>query len=122
MPIRSVCKASSRLRPTPKNGIGFLGWNLFAWTRNGLFFPQIIDHLFLHFRHRGTNRAPFDLPEAESELVAASTPNMPASSSHVLHREYTAMITVLALLRFSFRWLPLSLPWHYHPGTSLLHP
>jgi len=54
-----------------KNGIGFLGWNLLPGPENGLFFPQIIGFIcFFTSAIAETNRAPFDLPEAESELVA----------------------------------------------------
>jgi len=92
-----------------KWGIGFLGWNLFAWTRNGLLFPQIIGFIcFFTSAIAETNRVPFDLPEAESELVAGfHTEYASFKFAMFFIAEYTAMITVscLATILFFGGWL-----------------
>jgi NADH-quinone oxidoreductase subunit H len=113
-----------------KNGIGFLGWNLFAWTRNGLFFPQIIGFIcFFTSAIAETNRAPFDLPEAESELVAGfHTEYASFKFAMFFIAEYTAMITVscLATILFFGGWLspfPGTTTWHFTyfiPSATLI--
>jgi NADH-quinone oxidoreductase subunit H len=113
-----------------KNGIGFLGWNIIAWTRNGLFFPQIIGFIcFFTSAIAETNRAPFDLPEAESELVAGfHTEYASFKFAMFFIAEYTAMITVscLATILFFGGWLspfPATTAWeftHYIPSVALI--
>src|SRR5262245_50954687 len=87
-----------------KWGVGFLGWNLFAWTRNGLLWPQLIGFIcFFTAAIAETNRAPFDLPEAESELVAGfHTEYASFKFAMFFIAEYTAMITVSCLATILF--------------------
>src|SRR6202007_462787 len=109
-------------------GWGILGWNLIAWTRNGLFFPQIIGFIcFFTSAIAETNRAPFDLPEAESELVAGfHTEYASFKFAMFFIAEYTAMITVscLATILFFGGWLsPFPASWtvtHYLPSLLLI--
>lgn len=113
-----------------KWGIGFLGWNLFAWTRNGLLFPQIIGFIcFFTSAIAETNRVPFDLPEAESELVAGfHTEYASFKFAMFFIAEYTAMITVscLATILFFGGWLspfpatPAFQITHYIPSIALI--
>ncbi len=108
-----------------KNGIGFLGWNIIAWTKNGLLFPQIIGFIcFFTSAIAETNRAPFDLPEAESELVAGfHTEYASFKFAMFFIAEYTAMITVscLATILFFGGWLSPFPDWsHMHPILNAL--
>jgi NADH-quinone oxidoreductase subunit H len=84
--------------------VGFLGWNIIGWTRNGLLFPQIIGFIcFFTSAIAETNRAPFDLPEAESELVAGfHTEYASFKFAMFFIAEYTAMITVSCLATILF--------------------
>jgi NADH-quinone oxidoreductase subunit H len=109
-------------------GWGFLGWNIFAWGKGGLLFPQIIGFIcFFTSAIAETNRAPFDLPEAESELVAGfHTEYASFKFAMFFIAEYTAMITVscLATILFFGGWVsffPES--WtitHYIPSVTLI--
>lgn len=113
-----------------KWGIGFLGWNIFAWTQQGLFWPQIVGFVcFFTSAIAETNRAPFDLPEAESELVAGfHTEYASFKFAMFFIAEYTAMITVscLATILFFGGWLTpfgSSSAWHftyYFPSITLI--
>jgi NADH-quinone oxidoreductase subunit H len=115
-----------------KHGIGILGWNIFAWTHQGLFWPQIIGFIcFFTSAMAETDRAPFDLPEAESELVAGfHTEYASFKFAMFFIAEYTAMITVscLATILFFGGWLspfPQSSFWlwqltHYIPSVTLI--
>jgi len=110
--------------------VGFLGWNLFAWTRNGVMFPQIIGFIcFFTSAIAETNRAPFDLAEAESELVAGfHTEYASFKFAMFFIAEYTAMITVscLATILFFGGWqsaFPDTPFWqftHYIPSITLI--
>ncbi|HET9804892.1 MAG TPA: NADH-quinone oxidoreductase subunit NuoH [Candidatus Acidoferrum sp.] len=92
-----------------KWGIGILGWNIFSWTHQGLMWPQIVGFIcFFTSAIAETNRAPFDLPEAESELVAGfHTEYASFKFAMFFIAEYTAMITVscLATILFFGGWL-----------------
>jgi NADH-quinone oxidoreductase subunit H len=80
---------------------GLLGWNLFSF-RGG--FPQIVGFLcFFISAIAETNRVPFDLPEAESELVAGfHTEYSSFKFAMFFIAEYTSMITVSALCTILF--------------------
>jgi len=113
-----------------KFGVGLLGWNIIAWTKNGLLFPQIIGFIcFFTSAIAETNRAPFDLPEAESELVAGfHTEYASFKFAMFFIAEYTAMITVscLATILFFGGWLspfPNTPQWyftHFIPSVTLI--
>jgi len=84
----------------------FPAWNVFR-----LPFPQIISFiLFLIAVFAETNRVPFDLPEAESELVAGFHTEYSAMKfAGFFMAEYANMITVtcMATTLFLGGWLPL---------------
>jgi NADH-quinone oxidoreductase subunit H len=86
------------------NEWGFLGWNLFGWAHGGIPVPQIIGFIcFFTSAIAETNRAPFDLPEAESELVAGfHTEYASFKFAMFFIAEYTAMITVSCLATILF--------------------
>ena len=102
---------------------GLFGWNV--W-------PQILGFFcFFVAAVAETNRVPFDLPEAESELVAGfHTEYASFKFAMFFIAEYTAMITVscLATILFFGGWLspfPQSPFWlwqltHYIPSVTLI--
>ncbi len=97
---------------------------LFAWN----VFPQILGFLcFFIAAVAETNRVPFDLPEAESELVAGfHTEYSSFKFAMFFIAEYTSMITVSSLCAIMFfgGWLsPFPLSWtftHYVPSLILI--
>jgi len=99
--------------------LGFFGWNIF---------PQILGFLcFFIAAIAETNRVPFDLPEAESELVAGfHTEYSSFKFAMFFIAEYTSMITVSALCSIMFfgGWLsPFPASWtftHYLPSLILI--
>jgi NADH-quinone oxidoreductase subunit H len=101
------------------SGRGLLSWNIF---------PQIIGFLcFFIAAIAETNRVPFDLPEAESELVAGfHTEYASMKFAMFFIAEYTSMITVscLATILFFGGWLsPFPASWtftHYLPSVVLI--
>jgi len=101
------------------NGHGVLTWNVF---------PQIIGFVcFFISAIAETNRVPFDLPEAESELVAGfHTEYASMKFAMFFIAEYTNMITVscLATILFFGGWLsPFPNSWtftHYLPSLLLI--
>ena len=98
---------------------GIFGWNIF---------PQILGFLcFFTAAVAETNRVPFDLPEAESELVAGfHTEYSSFKFAMFFIAEYTSMITVSALCAIMFfgGWLsPFPTTWtftHYLPSLILI--
>jgi len=98
---------------------GIFGWNI--W-------PQILGFLcFFVAAIAETNRVPFDLPEAESELVAGfHTEYSSFKFAMFFIAEYTSMITVSCLCSIMFfgGWLspfPASLTFtHYLPSLILI--
>jgi NADH-quinone oxidoreductase subunit H len=98
---------------------GFLGWNI--W-------PQILGFICFYIAAIAeTNRVPFDLPEAESELVAGfHTEYASFKFAMFFIAEYTSMITVSCLCSILFfgGWLspfPASWTWtHYLPSVILI--
>jgi NADH-quinone oxidoreductase subunit H len=99
--------------------LGILGWNIF---------PQILGFLcFFVAAVAETNRVPFDLPEAESELVAGfHTEYASFKFAMFFIAEYTSMITVSCLCSIMFfgGWLsPFPKDWtftHYLPSALLI--
>jgi NADH-quinone oxidoreductase subunit H len=99
--------------------LGVLGWNIF---------PQILGFLcFFIAAVAETNRVPFDLPEAESELVAGfHTEYASFKFAMFFIAEYTSMITVSCLCSIMFfgGWLsPFPASWtftHYLPSAILI--
>jgi NADH-quinone oxidoreductase subunit H len=98
---------------------GLIGWNI--W-------PQILGFVcFFIAAIAETNRVPFDLPEAESELVAGfHTEYASFKFAMFFIAEYTSMITVSCLCSILFfgGWLspfPASWAWtHYLPSVILI--
>ena len=99
---------------------GLLTWNVF---------PQVIGFLCFYIAAIAeTNRVPFDLPEAESELVAGfHTEYASMKFAMFFIAEYTSMITVscLATLLFFGGWLsPFPASWwpftQYLPSLMLI--
>ena len=101
------------------SGKGLLGWNVF---------PQIIGFLCFYIAAIAeTNRVPFDLPEAESELVAGfHTEYASMKFAMFFIAEYTNMITAscLATILFFGGWLsPFPESWsftHYLPSVVMI--
>jgi NADH-quinone oxidoreductase subunit H len=99
--------------------LGIFGWNI--W-------PQILGFLcFFIAAIAETNRVPFDLPEAESELVAGfHTEYSSFKFAMFFIAEYTSMITVSCLCSIMFfgGWLsPFPASWtltHYLPSLILI--
>jgi NADH-quinone oxidoreductase subunit H len=99
--------------------LGIFGWNIF---------PQILGFFcFFVAAIAETNRVPFDLPEAESELVAGfHTEYASFKFAMFFIAEYTSMITVSALCSIMFfgGWLsPFPASWtatHYLPSLILI--
>ena len=99
--------------------LGILGWNV--W-------PQILGFFcFFVAAVAETNRVPFDLPEAESELVAGfHTEYASFKFAMFFIAEYTSMITVSCLCSIMFfgGWLsPFPASWtftHFLPSAILI--
>jgi len=110
------------------SGYGFLGWNIIGFNKDHFGFTQIIGCLcFFISAIAETNRVPFDLPEAESELVAGyHTEYASMKFAMFFIGEYTAMITVscLSTILFFGGWLsPFPDSWtltHYIPSILLI--
>ena len=98
---------------------GVFGWNIF---------PQLLGFMcFFTAAVAETNRVPFDLPEAESELVAGfHTEYASFKFAMFFIAEYTSMITVSCLCSIMFfgGWLsPFPASWtftHYLPSLLLI--
>ena len=108
--------------------LGLLGWNIIGFSKDRAGITQIIGCLcFFISAIAETNRVPFDLPEAESELVAGyHTEYASMKFAMFFIGEYTAMITVscLSTILFFGGWLspfPASWTWaHYLPSAVLI--
>ena len=108
--------------------LGLLGWNIFGFSKDGVGFTQIIGFLCFYIAAIAeTNRVPFDLPEAESELVAGfHTEYASMKFAMFFIAEYTSMITVSCLCSIMFfgGWLsPFPDSWtftHYLPSVILI--
>ena len=106
---------------------GLLSWNAFTFHGG---FPQVVGFLcFLVSAIAETNRVPFDLPEAESELVAGfHTEYSSFKFAMFFIAEYTSMITVSSLCAILFfgGWnspFPATPFWqftHYLPSLILI--
>jgi len=108
--------------------LGFLGWNIIGFSKDHVGLTQIIGCLcFFIAAIAETNRIPFDLPEAESELVAGyHTEYASMKFAMFFIGEYTAMTSVSCLLTILFfgGWLsPFPASWaltHYVPSVILV--
>jgi NADH-quinone oxidoreductase subunit H len=104
--------------------LGLLSWNIVGLTKGGGGFTQIIGCIcFFIAAIAETNRVPFDLPEAESELVAGfHTEYASMKFAMFFIGEYTSMIAVSSLFTILFfgGWLsPFPATWtltHYLPS------
>ena len=107
---------------------GLLSWNIVGLTKGGGGFTQIIGCIcFFIAAIAETNRVPFDLPEAESELVAGfHTEYASMKFAMFFIGEYTSMIAVSSLFTILFfgGWLsPFPATWtltHYLPSIILV--
>jgi len=115
--LRDIINAQA---PVPGHrDLGMLSWNV--W-------PQIVGFFcFFTAAVAETNRVPFDLPEAESELVAGfHTEYASFKFAMFFIAEYTSMITVSCLCAIMFfgGWLsPFPASWtftHYIPSLILI--
>jgi len=106
-------------------GPGLFGWHgIFGWN----IWPQLLGFFcFFVAAVAETNRVPFDLPEAESELVAGfHTEYASFKFAMFFIAEYTSMITVSCLCSIMFfgGWLsPFPASWtltHYLPSAILI--
>jgi NADH-quinone oxidoreductase subunit H len=106
-------------------GPGIFGWGgIFSWN----IWPQVLGFFcFFVAAVAETNRVPFDLPEAESELVAGfHTEYASFKFAMFFIAEYTSMITVSCLCSIMFfgGWLsPFPASWaftHYLPSAILI--
>ena len=106
-------------------GPGIFGWHgIFGWN----IWPQVLGFFcFFIAAIAETNRAPFDLPEAEQELVAGfNTEYASFKFAMFFIAEYTSMITVSCLCSIMFfgGWLsPFPASWtfaHYLPSAILI--
>jgi len=99
-----------------KQAGGIWHWNILHGP-----FPQIISFvIFLIAAFAETNRVPFDLPEAENELVAGfHTEYSSMKFASFFMAEYANMITVsaMATLLFLGGWIA---PWPAEYGSSLV--
>jgi NADH-quinone oxidoreductase subunit H len=113
------------------NAHSIFGWQgIFSWNILSGPFPQIVGFLcFFIAAVAETNRVPFDLPEAESELVAGfHTEYASFKFAMFFIAEYTSMITVSCLCSILFfgGWLspfPATSTWaftHYLPSVLLI--
>lgn len=108
--------------------LGLLGWNIFGFSKDGVGFTQIIGFLCFYIAAIAeTNRVPFDLPEAESELVAGyHTEYASMKFAMFFIAEYTSMLTIscLATILFFGGWLsPFPASWtftQYLPSVLLI--
>jgi NADH-quinone oxidoreductase subunit H len=95
---------------------GIWHWNILHGP-----FPQIISFIcFLIAAFAETNRVPFDLPEAENELVAGfHTEYSSMKFASFFMAEYANMITVscMATLLFLGGWVP---PWPAEYGSNFV--
>ena len=115
--LRDIINAQAPLAGRPDRGI--IGW--YIW-------PQIIGFFcFFTAAVAETNRVPFDLPEAEQELVAGfHTEYASFKFAMFFIAEYTSMITVSCLCTIMFfgGWLsPFPASWtltHYLPSVILI--
>jgi NADH-quinone oxidoreductase subunit H len=109
--LRTIVEGQSRFY-----GGFFPAWNVFRGP-----FPQVISFvIFLMAVFAETNRVPFDLPEAESELVAGFHTEYSAMKfAGFFMAEYANMITVacMATALFLGGWLPL---WPAQYGSNYL--
>jgi len=88
-----------------KNAHGIFGWQgIFSWSIFAGPLPQILGFFCFYVAAIAeTNRAPFDLPEAESELVAGfHTEYASFKFAMFFIAEYTSMITVSCLCSILF--------------------
>jgi NADH-quinone oxidoreductase subunit H len=99
-----------------KQSGSLLHWNVLSGP-----FPQIISFIiFLIAAFAETNRVPFDLPEAENELVAGFHVEYSSMKfASFFMAEYANMITVscMAVLLFLGGWVA---PWPARYGSSLV--
>jgi NADH-quinone oxidoreductase subunit H len=95
---------------------GIWAWHAFAWPTIFVMFPMLV--VFFVSALAETNRPPFDLPEAESELVAgyqveySSTPYLLFMIGEYLNIVLMcAMINILFLGGWHAPWGPIDNPW-----------